>query len=220
MRTSIRVAALAALLTAASAALGPPAVAQTTASGRVQPPALVAFANAWGGVTGYSATVAVFERKDAQSQNVLFDYAFRKPSSATVHVAAGPNAGVTLAWDGGTTMVAHRGTGLAALFKRTIALHDPLATTLRGSSIDQLSFGAILAHGEQTAGTISQGQVVDGGVVVDAITIVPAVPAADVGLTREIVELSATTHLPTRVIGYEGATLVRSIEFADVKLDR
>ena len=30
------------------------------------------------------------------------------------------------------------------MFKRTLSLHDPLVTTLRGSSIDQLSFGAIL----------------------------------------------------------------------------
>jgi hypothetical protein len=47
------------------------------------------FAQAWAGVTAYSATVAVFEQEDAQVRNVVFDYRFRKPSSVSVHVTAG-----------------------------------------------------------------------------------------------------------------------------------
>ncbi len=105
---------------------------------------LDAFAAAWAPITAYTATVAVFEQQGTQVQHVVFDYSFRKPSSVTVHVLAGPNAGVTLAWDGGTNVVAQPWLGLAALFKRTLSLHDPLATTIRGSSIDQLSFAAIL----------------------------------------------------------------------------
>lgn len=53
-------------------------------------------------------------------------------------------------------MVTRRGSGLAALFKKTLSLHDPLATTTRGSSIDQLSFGAILAHAQQEAGSLHE----------------------------------------------------------------
>ncbi len=218
MRRSFDALVFALVLTGSCGTLTLSANAQTTATGHAQLPALIAFSNALAGITGYSATVRVFEQKGAQVQNVTFDYTFRKPSSVTVHVLAGPNAGVTLVWDGGSTMVAHKGTGLAALFKRTISLHDPLATTIRGSSLDQLSFGAILAHGEQTAGAISQAPMIDGGVGTEAITIVPADPATDVGLTREIVELAPATHLPARVIGYEGAALVRNIDFSDVKL--
>jgi hypothetical protein len=67
-----------------------------------------------------------------------------------MHVLSGPNAGVAVVWGGGTTVIAHRGSGLAAMFKKTFALHDPQATTIRGSSIDQLSFGAILLHGAES----------------------------------------------------------------------
>ncbi len=147
-------------------AIGPipvPANGQPTASPQATTPAvqplpaasaaatheLDAFAAAWAPITAYTATVTVFEQQGTEVQHVVFDYSFRKPSSVTVHVLAGPNAGVTLAWDGGTNVVAHRGSGLAALFKRTLSLHDPLATTIRGSSIDQLSFAAILAHARQ-----------------------------------------------------------------------
>jgi hypothetical protein len=180
---------------------------------------IAAFARAWAGVTGYSATVTIFDQKGTQTQNVVFDYTFRKPSNVTVHVLAGQNAGVTLTWNGGPTVVARRSSGLAAMFKRTLSLHDPLVTTLRGSSIDQLSFGAILAHGQQEAGSLSEapGEVID-GVAVNALTLIPAAPAADAGLTREVVELSAVTHLPMRVLGYEGSTLVRKVDFSNIKL--
>ncbi|MGA8576030.1 MAG: hypothetical protein WB609_10185 [Candidatus Cybelea sp.] len=180
---------------------------------------IAAFARAWAGVTGYSATVTIFDQKGTQTQNLVFDYTFRKPSNVTVHVVAGPNSGVTLTWDGGTTVVARRGSGLAALFKRTLSLHDPLVTTLRGSSIDQLSFGAILAHGQQEAGSLSEapGEVI-AGVAVNAVTLIPAGSASDAGLTREVVELSTVTHLPLRVLGYDGSTLVRRIDFSNIKL--
>jgi hypothetical protein len=180
---------------------------------------LDAFARAWAAVTAYDATVTVFEQKDTQVQNVVFNYAFRKPANATVHVASGSNAGVTLVWDGGTTVVAHRGSGLAALFKRTLSLHDPQATTIRGSSIDQLSFGAILAHADAEAGTLSEvpGDVID-GVATDAVRLSSSTPAANTGLTREVVELSTITHLPVRVLGYDGETLVRRIDFSNVTL--
>jgi hypothetical protein len=93
------------------------------------PPALAAFARAWDGVTAYSATVTVFEQQGADVQNIVFDYTFRKPASFTVRVITGPNAGVTLKWDGGTTVQATRGRGLFAaqadhLASRSVGDHD------------------------------------------------------------------------------------------------
>jgi hypothetical protein len=57
-------------------------------------------------------------RKGAQTQRVVFDYTFHKPTNVTVHVAAGPNAGATMVWKGGDTVSAHRGSGFAALLKK------------------------------------------------------------------------------------------------------
>jgi hypothetical protein len=109
---------------------------------------------------------------------------------------------------------------LLSIFKKTVPLHDPLATTIRGSSIDQLSFGAILAHAQDSAGilSVSPGEVID-GVPTDAVTLVPASAGADAGLTREIVELSTATHLPVRVIGYADTQLVRKVDFSNVKVE-
>ncbi len=188
------------------------------------PPASVereldAFAHAVSGIATYSATVTVFDRKGSQTQNTVFDYTFSKPSKVRVHVVAGTNTGITLDWDGGPTIVAHRGSGLMALFSKTLALHDPLVTTLQGASIDQLSFGAILSHAQQEVGRLSLSS--DGtidGVAANALTLTPSASSPGAGLTREVVEMSAATHLPMRVLGYDGPTLVSSVGFSNIKL--
>jgi hypothetical protein len=199
-----------------------PAGAQQSAA---KPPAaaareLDAFARALAGVTKYTATVTIFDQKDAQTQNVVFDYTFTKPSNVTVHVIAGPNTGITLDWKGGPTLVAHRGSGLLAMFTKTLSLHDPLVTTLQGASIDQLSFGAILSQAQQNVSRLSVAPAgLINGVAANALTLVPAAAAAtDSGLTREVVEMSTATHLPMRILGYDGIALVSSIGFSNIKL--
>jgi len=52
----------------------------------------------------------------------------------------------------------------------------------------------------------------------DAVTLIPSDPAADAHLTREVIEISRTTHLPTRILGYEGSMLARKIDFTNVHL--
>lgn len=179
------------------------------------------FQDAWAGVTSYSATVTVFEQNGTAAQNVVFDYTFKKPSNVTVHVAKGMNSGVTLDWSGGSTIIAHRGSGFAALLKKPFPLHDAAVTTIRGSSIDELSFAAILQHLRSTPGTVSEapGPAID-GIGSDAVTLVPAAPGVDAGLTSEVVDLSSTTAMPMSVLGYDGPTLVRKIDFSNVKLQR
>jgi hypothetical protein len=205
------------------AALPTPSRAQTTTPLAVTPVPtsnLNAFASAWSRINAYSATITIFERKGEQFQNLVFDYTFRKPSGVTLHARSGPNTGVTLLWNGGSTVVGQRGSGLAGLFKKTLSLHDPLVTSIRGASVDELSFGAILAHAEQTPGAISEysGEIID-GIATDAVSLTPAVPASSAAFSREVVEISTTTHVPARVLGYEGALLVRKVEFSNVKIE-
>lgn len=195
-----------------------PSPSSAQASGaRTLTPAWTDFTRAWSDMSGYSATVTVFEQKGTQTENMVLDYSYHKPSSVTMRILQGKNAGVTLVWNGGSTMQAHRGSGLMASFKKTMAVNDPLATTVRGSTIDQLSFDAILAHAQQTPGAVAQlpGAPID-GLATDEVRLTPADAASD-GLTLEVVDVSKTTHLPVRILGYEGSTLVRSIVFTDVK---
>lgn len=184
-------------------------------------PAVMAFANALAAVTAYNATITVFEQQGLRVQNVIFKYTFRRPSTVTVDVVGGPNNGVSLLWTGGTTVSAHRGgTGLNGVFKETLSLHDPKVTTIRGSPVDELSFDRILAHAQQTAGKISQSPgVIINDVPTDAVTLIPTHPAPGT-YTREIIEIAKSTHLPMRVLGYQGTTLVRRIDVVDAILTR
>ncbi len=208
-----------ALLAPACAQTSDTAAPVSVATLQTPVPALIAFARAWDGVTSYSAMVTGFEQRGSDVQDLVFAYRFRKASSVTMRVIKGPNTGVTLTWDGGSTMQATRGGGLfAALFKRTIALHDPLVETIRGSSLDQLSYGAMLTHAEQTPGTISEaaGEPID-AITTESLTLVPNNPSVDGGFTREAIEISTATNLPIRIVAYEGNTLVRQFDFSDIK---
>ena len=184
------------------------------------PPALVAFDQAWKGVSGYSATITIFEQKGSQRQNMTLDYRFSKPSDLAIRVLAGTNKGATLDWDGGDTVVVRGGSGLLSLFRKTVPLKDPLVESVRGSTIDQLSFGAILEHSGQP-GVLTQcdGEAID-GVPTESVTLVPTSPSDDADLTREVIELSTATHFPLRILGYEGSTLVRKIDIADAHFMR
>ncbi|MGA2394532.1 MAG: hypothetical protein ABSH03_14420 [Candidatus Lustribacter sp.] len=183
------------------------------------PPAWSAFKEAWAHVNAYSATVTFFEQQGTQTQNSVFDYTFRKPANATVHFLKGPHAGAILVWSGGDTVVAQLGSGLMGLFKRTLSLHDPLVMTIRGASIDQLSYAGIVAHSQNTPGTMSQapGPTIL-GIPTEAVTLIPTSAVTNSGLTHEIVDIPAVPSLPIRVLGYEGEMLVRQIEFSNIKL--
>jgi hypothetical protein len=214
-------AALSVVASSGAPARAQASVASPSAPHSSVPPAWSAFASTWAGIVAYSATVTAFERAGSRAETLVVDYRFRKPSNVTARIVSGPNPGAILVWDGGPTMSAHLGSGLMYVLQKKLSLHDPSATSPRGSSIDQLSFAYVLDHGQSTPGTVLQrpGEVV-AGVATEAVEIVPLAPADDGGLTREVVELSPTTHVPVRILGYEGLTLVRKIDFTNVTLER
>ncbi len=189
-------------------------------SARTVPASWLAFEFAWTDISAYRATVSIFERKGARTQREVVDYTFSKPANATMHIVEGPNAGATLTWNGGSTVVAHRGSGLMAMFTKTFGISDPRVTTIRGSSINELSFGAILVHAHDTDGSVTRtdGPRID-DVATDEVSLIPTNSIINTGLTLEVVDLSQVTGLPIRVLGYQGPTLVREIDFSNVVLN-
>lgn len=191
-----------------------PASAASTAS-------LNAMAAAVSAMPAYRASIALYERNGAREQRATYDYTYTRPNHATLHVVAGASAGYTLVWDGGTTVTAHKSRGLIGIFKKTVSLHDPLTTTIRASSVDELSFDALLSHVRTTPGTVREanGGII-GGVPTTAFTLTATSPARDGGYTREVVDVSQATHLPVRVLGYGGATVLRQVDFTNVTATR
>ena len=73
------------------------------------------------------------------------------------------------------------------------------------------------ALGPLGAALVLLGDVIK-GVATDAVRLVSNATSSKTGLTLQVVEISRTTHFPVRMLGYAGATLVRKIDFSQVKL--
>lgn len=185
------------------------AVAATaSASAQTQPPALTAATAAYAKISGYHTTAHVYQVKGTETQNSVYDYTFAKPTSVSMNIVSGPNNGATVTWTGGTSVRAGKG-----MFTKTVDLTDPMVLSLRGMTIVQLSFGSILQHAAEAAGTLTASTTTLGGATVNLVNLDVANPQGDDGLTREVLYLSQSTNLPVRVDGFVGTTLVQTVSF-------
>ncbi len=179
--------------------------------------ALDQFANAWSGLRGYNATIQLFEAKGGSSEHAVFAYSFTKPTTVTMHVNQGPNSGATVKWTGGSSVYASKSGAFGITMGKNVSLNDPMVSSLRGYSVSDLSFAGILAHAQQTAGSVSSGSTRLDGAMVTAVTLNVANPAQDNGMTREVLYLSQSTQLPVRVDGFIGNQVVRMYRFTITK---
>jgi hypothetical protein len=185
----------------------------TAASGA----ALDSFAKAWSGLHGYDATIQLYEVKGGNTEHAVFAYSYTRPATVTMHVNQGPNSGATVKWTGGSTVYASKSGAFGITMGKNVSLTDPMVSSLRGYSVSDLSFAGILAHAQQTGGTLSSGATKMDGAMVAAVTLNVANPAQDNGMTREVLYLSQNTQLPLRIDGFTGNQLVRMYRFAVTK---
>jgi outer membrane lipoprotein-sorting protein len=179
--------------------------------------ALDAFAKAWSGLHGYNATIQLFEAKGGNSEHAVFAYSFTKPTTVTMHVNQGPNSGATVKWTGGPSVYASKSGAFGITMGKNVSINDSLVTSLRGYTVSDLSFAGILAHAQQTAGSLSSGTTKLDGATVTAVTLNVANPSEDNGMTREVLYLSQSTQLPVRVDGFVGNQVVRMYRFTITK---
>ena len=176
------------------------------------------FADAWKALNDYSCSIVVHETLDNQVQDRRYDFWFKKPALAHIEIVSGPGKGSGSVWHGGDTVLGHQG-GLFHGLKMNVSIHDPRAVSLRGDTMDTASFGHILAV-YQTGGTVTEGagETIDGAPT-DMLTMKVADPASNKGVTRDVLYLSKTTHLPVRRVRYAGDALVKQEDFVNVKLN-
>ena len=179
--------------------------------------ALDSFAKAWSGLHGYTATIQLYEVKGGSNEHAVFAYSYTKPSMVTMHVNQGPNSGATVKWTGGTTVYASKSGAFGITMGKNVSLNDPLVSSLRGYTVSDLSFAGILAHAQQTGGTLSSGATKLNGAMVTAVTLNVENPAQDNGMTREVLYLSQNTQLPLRIDGFAGNQVVRMYRFTITK---
>jgi len=130
-------------------------------------------------------------------------------------VTAGDNKGSVAVWHGGDRVVGHRG-GLLSLIKLNLDIHNKLAVSLRGTTIAQASFGAVLEHTKSTKWK-SSDVLVQGDKW--TITNTAADPSTNDNILKEVVTLGAN-GLPIEIVQYESSgVLAKHIVYPDVQLN-
>lgn len=180
-------------------------------------PAITAFDDAFAKVNDYTMTVKAHEVLGTATQDRVYHYAFKRPTSAKVDIVTGDGAGSGGVWKGGDTVKGHK----KVLFftgSRTVPLHDPQATSLRGYTIPDGLMQDEVDKYKQIKGVSIQktGPDVD-GVATDEIDLNVADPSANQGVTRMVLLLSKATHWPVRQTRYAGDKVVAEASFSDIK---
>ncbi len=226
---SVRIGAAVALLTssvpalhvfAASATPGPITAVNAPPPGTLTPvnkstPELDAFRKAWEGVNNYTDVITAHETTNdgKETQDRTYDYKFVKPNAALISITAGPGKGGGAAWHGGPKVKGHQGGAIAHL-KLIVPKNDPRATSLRGDQIEVASFGFELDQLSTVPGTLTEAKTADGV----AITLVPTATEST-GVTKEVITLNPTTHLPVKREQFIGDKSVKTEVFTNVQVN-
>ncbi len=204
-------AAATAVIFALALRAGVPARAENTA------PAITAFEQAFAAINDYQCTQHVHEAKGTATQDRVYQIWFMKPHFAKTLIASGDGKGSGGVWAGGDQVSGHQG-GILSGIHLKVSVHDSRAVSLRGVTIPEGLIQNVVHRYATTAGTLSQaagGKI--GGVATDRLDLKVADPAANDGITEEIMYLSQATHWPIRQILYAGSQIVLDQSITDLK---
>ena len=173
------------------------------------------FQTAWDALKTYKATVKAHEELNGNAQDRTYILWFQKPTDVRLDVTAGDNKGSVAVYHGGDRVVGHRG-GIFSLIKLNLDIHNKLAVSLRGTTIAQASFGAVLDHMKSTKWKSSE-------VLVQGdkwtITSTAADPSTNQNILKEVATLGAN-GLPIELVQYEASgVLAKHVVYPDVQVD-
>ncbi|HXW76338.1 MAG TPA: hypothetical protein VEJ20_02920 [Candidatus Eremiobacteraceae bacterium] len=176
--------------------------------------ALARFDAAWAKVNSYTATITSHEALGTKTQDRVYDLYFVKPYDTRMNVISGDDHGAEAAYQGGDRVKGHHG-GFLSFLHLNLNIHNPQATSLRGTTIADANFGALVDHVRGLAGAtldaIPDGDRTD-------INVAVADPSADGNVTRERLVLGPD-GLPVEIDQWEGDTQVKLQTYSDVKLN-
>ncbi len=180
-------------------------------------PAIAAFDQSFAATNDYTAILHVHEAKGDRTQDRVYQYEFMKPHFVKTLILEGDGKGSGGVWVGGDQVSGHQG-GLFSGIHLKISIHDPRAVSLRGVTIPEGLMQRIVDDYATTPGKLTQ---VDGGKVngvpTDRVELKAADPAANYGVTDQILYLSKETHWPVRQVMYSGSQIVLDETISDLK---
>lgn len=168
----------------------------------------------WSSIRTYEVTVTVHETKGPAVQDRVYRVRFQRPMHTRVDIIGGDGRGTAAIWDGGQTVRGHEG-GMLSFLHLNVGLSDRLATDLRGGTIAQANFGALIEHlraidPHHVHVTSRRGRTI---LVVDFD---PAEPNSDV---TKGVYILGSDGLPDEFFEYADETLVRHVVNTGLKVN-
>ena len=172
------------------------------------------FFNAWKGIESYECTLTSHEVDGSRVQDRVYHMFFEKPTKTRMEIVSGDGRGGAAVWSGGDTLRGHRG-GLLAGIKKTLDIHSPLTTSIRGTTIADANFGIMLGHMRTLKPELLEAAQVGDQTLVTAQ--LPD-PASQAGVTKEVFVFGAD-GLPLQFEQYEGASMVKKVDYTDMKVN-
>jgi outer membrane lipoprotein-sorting protein len=174
--------------------------------------ALAAFSNAWDGVHSYTCTISAHEVQGSAVQDRVYNAVFERPNNVRMDIVGGAGKGGAAIWSGGDTVYGHQG-GFLSFIRLHLNIHDSKAVSLRGTTIAQSSFGALLQRFKDMKTSSLDAKTSNGQTTLTAEV---ADPAKDNGVTSEVLTLGAD-HLPAGYDQYDGTKNVNHVRYSDYK---
>lgn len=176
-------------------------------------PAETAFFDAYAKITSYTATVTDHEVKGTDTQDRSYHFEYLKPHFARIGIESGPGKGGGAVWTGGDTVRGHQG-GLLSGIQLTVSIHDGRAVSLRGDTLLRAGFGSVVDD-LKASNNVTESNGTLEGKDVDVLS-APLAAADSMGVTKHVVYLSKSTHLPVQRNTYAGDQLVKTEKWSDV----
>lgn len=175
--------------------------------------ALAKFTTVWEKLNSYTCSLTAHEALGTRAQDRDYDLTFRKPYDTKMAITGGDGKGGAAVWHGGDTLRGHQG-GFISFVKLNLNIHDSRATSIRGTTIAQANFGAILDHVKSLKGSV------EATASPDATTLDFGVPdpSNDEAVTKERLVIAAN-GLPSEYDQWQGDTLVRHVVYTNVVID-
>jgi hypothetical protein len=162
-------------------------------------------------IDDYQCRMEEFSIKDGRREERIMNYYFKKPKLIRIDILQGNRAfdrGSVGVYRGGDKVSGHRG-GIMKDITLNISKDSPLATSIRGESIDRSDMATVIERFEyhvknSTAVTSETASHLE-------FEFMPADPSLIDGITKDIIWVDRELMLITRSERYEGNKLVQQV---------
>jgi hypothetical protein len=176
--------------------------------------AIARLAAAWDKINTYECTVSSHEVEGTNVQDRVYHIRFEKPLETRVDVIDGDGRGSAAVWDGGDRVRGHQG-GMLSMIKLNIDINNKLATSIRGTTIAQANFGALVNHLKSQDPSIVHATS-DGDKTV--LVVEKQFPAPDTDVTKEVY-IMGPDGLPMEYFQYAHELVVKHVVYSELKLN-